>query len=257
MSNSNTQINFISSSVIKFLKRKFTYDDSFDTIISLIIISFITNIYTILSYINEDNIKILVNNDEFINNLRYFFADIFIPLIKYLLIFYIIYYLYKHRYHISIYDYFYNLRYKNNECVKSIKTNLVKKNITDVYHDNDKKVEHIAYNIDISNLPKQIGIVYKFMDYHPEFFKRNVSYKLIEYTNIGNEQQLCPVFSGNVNFEDPIHHVHGYLNTKYSFIIDEKKGIIHNYTMNLHIIKEIGDNKCYIKQLENYTKKTI
>ena len=109
MSSSNTQINFISSSVIKFLKKKFTYDDSFDTVISLLIITCITNIYTILSYINEDNIKKLFNDEEFISNFRYYIKFVLMPIIKLALIIYILYYIKINKYHIFIYNLIYNL----------------------------------------------------------------------------------------------------------------------------------------------------
>ena len=253
MSSSNTQINFISSTVIKFLKKKFTYDDSFDTVISLLIITCMTNIYGIFSYINEDNIKRLFNDDEFISNLHYFINFILIPCIKLSIFIYILYYIKKNEYHIFIYNYVHNYFYKKNykPCQK-IETHITKNK--DTCHDKAKN-EIISYDIDISNLPNQINIIYKFMDYHPEFFKRKIGYKLINYINSENESQLYPVFEGKVLFNDPIHNVYGYLNTKYSCSINSKNETLHNYNMSLHINKDENDNKCYIKQLESYTKK--
>lgn len=253
MSSSNTQINFISSSVIKFLKKKFTYDDSFDTVISLLIITCMTNIYGIFSYINEENIKKLFNDDEFISNLNYFINFILIPCIKLSIFIYILYYIKKNKYHLFIYNYVHNLFYKHNKNnYQKIETHITKNK--DTCKD---KLENktISYNINISNLPKQINIIYKFMDYHPEFFKRNIGYKLINYINSENETQLYPVFEGNVKFNDPIHNVYGYLNATYSSAKNSKDEIVHNYNMNLHINKDEDDNKCYIKQLENYTKR--
>jgi hypothetical protein len=255
MSSSNTQINFISSSVIKFLKKKFTYDDSFDTVISLLIITCITNIYTILSYINEDNIKKLFNDEEFISNFRYYIKFVLMPIIKLALIIYILYYIKINKYHIFIYNLIYNLIYKSNQenqnSCKKIEPHIIKnKEIC-----KDKKINTISYDINISNLPSQINIIYKFMDYHPDFFKRKLNYKLINYINSENKNQLYPVFDGNVTFNDPIHNVYGYLNTRYSSTTNKNDEIVHNYSMVLHINKNEDDNKCYIKQLENYTKR--
>ena len=231
MSNSNTQINFISSSVVKFLKKKFNYDESFDTIISLLIITCITNIYGISSYINEENIKQVFNNDEFINNLKYGITFIFIPCFKLLICIYILYYIKKKEYYKFVYRYFYNNRNKL-ELISNV-------NVIEDKTDN----EIINYTIDISNLPNQINIIYKFMDFHPEFFKRDVSYKLINYINCENETQLYPVFEGSVKFNDPIHNVYGYISTNYSNVTNSKNELIHNYNMKVSLNKTNNDNK--------------
>jgi hypothetical protein len=239
MSSSNTQINLISSSIIKILKNRFIYDDSFDTIISLLIITSITNLYTILTYINEDNIKKIFNDEEFINNLRYFIKIILVPCIKCMFFISVLYYIKKNRYHIIIYNYIWNYFYKikHNSC-KHLEINKCKDEI-------------ISYNIDISNLADQIDTVYKFIELHPNFFKRNTSYKIINHIS-DKGARLYPIFEGNIEFKDPIHNVYGYLKTRYKGLKNNKNETIYSYDLNLYINKDINDNKCYIKQLETY-----
>ena len=241
MSSSNTQINLIGSSIIKILRNRFIYDDSFDTIISLLTITSITNLYTILTYLNEDNIKKLFNDEEFVNYLRYFTKHILIPGIKLMFFTYFLYIIRKNRYHIIIYKYFCNYFYKikHNSCKHLEINKCVGEN------------EIISYNIDISNLTDQIDIVYKFMDLHPNFFRRNTSYKIINHIS-DKGSRLYPVFEGNIEFKDPIHNVYGYLKTKYKCSKNNKNETVYSYNLNLYINKDINDNKCYIKQLETY-----
>ena len=239
MSSSNTQINLIGSSIIKILKNKFIYDDSFDTIISLLIITFITNLYTILTYINEDNVRKLINDEEFVNNLRYFIKNILIPGIKFMFFTYILYYIKKNRYHIIIYNNIWNYFYKikHNSC-KHLEINKCSDEI-------------ISYNIDISDLIDKIDIFYKFMDLHPNFFKRNTNYKMINHIS-DKGSRIYPIFEGNIEFKDSIHNVYGYLKTKYKCSKNNKNETVYSYNLNLYINKDINDNKCYIKQLETY-----
>lgn len=240
MSSSNTQINIISSSIIKILKNRFIYDDSFDTIISLLIITSITNLYTILTYINEDNIKKLVNDEEFISNLRYFIKNILIPCIKFIFFTYVFYIIRKNKYHIILYKYCLNYFYKIKHICR---------NHSEINKCRDDEI--ISYNIDISDLIDKIDIFYKFMDLHPNFFKRNTSYKIINHIS-DKGSRIYPVFEGNIEFKDSIHNVYGYLKTKYKCSKNNKNEIVYSYNLNLYINKYINDNKCYIKQLETY-----
>lgn len=242
MSSYNTQINIVSSSLINFLKKKITYDDSFDTLISLLIITCITNTYYILSYINEENIKKIYEDEEFVNNLIYFVKNILIPFIKFMFFVYVLYYIKKNRYHIILYNFFWICFYK-------IKHNSY--NHSEI-HKCDNEI--ISYNVDISNITDKIDIFYNFMDLHPSFFKRNTNYKIINYIN-DKGSRLYPVFEGNVKFKDPIHNVYGYLKTRYANSINNKNEITYRYNLSLYINKDINDNKCYIKQLETYVNR--
>lgn len=243
MSSYNTQINIVSSSVIKFLKKKFTYDDSFDTIISLLIITCITNTYCILSYINEENIKKIYEDEEIVNNLIYFVKNILIPFIKFMFFAYVLYYIKKNRYHIIFYNFFWICFYK----IKHIFCRH-----SEIDECIDDKI--ISYTIDISNLIDQIDTFYKFMDLHPNFFKRNTNYKIVNHIS-DKGSRLYPVFDGFIEFKDSVHNVYGYLKTRYRNSKNSKNETIYSYELNLYINKDINDNKCYIKQLETYINK--
>ena len=152
---------------------------------------------------------------------------------------YILYYIKKNRYHIIIYNNIWNYFYKikHNSC-KHLEINKCSDEI-------------ISYNIDISDLIDKIDIFYKFMDLHPNFFKRNTNYKMINHIS-DKGSRIYPIFEGNIEFKDSIHNVYGYLKTKYKCSKNNKNETVYSYNLNLYINKDINDNKCYIKQLETY-----
>lgn len=99
----------------------------------------------------------------------------------------------------------------------------------------------IYYKIDISDIPSYINAFNKFMVLHPEFFKTNVSKKLIR-----NNNNIYQVFEAPVYFKDTIHDVRGFIESSY----DNDK-----FSMSISIktsSKASVVNKCYISQVEEY-----
>ena len=113
--------------------------------------------------------------------------------------------------------------------------------------DNDKQpvVPRVVtyYRIDISDIPSYINAFNKFMVLHPEFFKTNVSKKLIR-----NNNNIYQVFEAPVYFKDAIHEIKGFVESSYDSVNDK-------FSMSVSIktsSKASVVNKCYINQVETY-----
>lgn len=98
-----------------------------------------------------------------------------------------------------------------------------------------KKLTKIKYyEIDITDIPSAVFSVNKFMTLHPEFFKTNVSKKMI-YIN----DTVYNIYKDPVHFKDKIHNVNGYITTL-------------NNQMIIHIKYIHKTEVSYVKQIESY-----
>ena len=144
----------------------------------------------------------------------------------------------------KVYKYYLNKR-KDKEVVKKLE--VVKKptkSITNV----EKKPKKISYKINLNNIQSAIINMNKFMKLHPSYFNTNVSQKLVNY--IGDS--LYPIYDDRVYFNDEIHEVDGFIETKFNCVTDEKGNNFNNYDMSLSIRKLESNKKCYIKQISDY-----
>lgn len=99
------------------------------------------------------------------------------------------------------------------------------------------------YKIDISDIPSYINSFNKFMTLHPEFFKTNVSKKLIR-----NNNNIYQVFESPVYFKDTIHEIKGFIESSYD-------NTTSKFNMSVSIktsSKASVVNKCYINQVDAY-----
>lgn len=100
------------------------------------------------------------------------------------------------------------------------------------------------YDIDISDIPSYINSMVKFMDIHPDFFKTNVSKKMIYL----HDNQIFHVYDAPVYFKDTIHTMKGYITTSYDKASSKYKMII---SIKTSYSNSTIDN-CYAKQVESY-----
>src|SRR6476661_4855047 len=122
---------------------------------------------------------------------------------------------------------------------------------TDIVNDSDKskvieeKTNRIPYyyTIDISNIPSYVNSMNKFMDIHPEFFRTNVSKKIVYVHN----NQIFNIYDAPVAFKDLIHNVKGYIITSYN--MDTKEYIMK---INIKSSIKLADVKCYAKKIDDY-----
>lgn len=104
-------------------------------------------------------------------------------------------------------------------------------------------VKESYYRIDISQMPSLITTVYRFMNMHSEFFKTNISKKIISI----KDNQIYNIYANPVIFKDTIHKIKGFIQTDYNKETTEFKMVIN--------IKKNKNNTCYIKQIEQYINK--
>jgi hypothetical protein len=128
---------------------------------------------------------------------------------------------------------------------QKVKKTLKKKRVTFEDVDKPPAVPRVItyYKIDISDIPSYINAFNKFIVLHPEFFKTNVSKKLIR-----NNNNIYQVFAAPVYFKDTIHEVRGFIESSYDTINDK-------FSMSVSIktsSKASVVNKCYISQVEEY-----
>lgn len=95
--------------------------------------------------------------------------------------------------------------------------------------------EHIV--VDISNVPKYIMAIYKYISLNPFMFNTNVDSKYIIYV----EDNMVPLYNKKLYFNDFQHGVKGFITTKYS-LKQENNQSVHDYLMHIHIDK---DSKCF------------
>ncbi|MGL5934898.1 MAG: Hint domain-containing homing endonuclease [Cetobacterium sp.] len=103
------------------------------------------------------------------------------------------------------------------------------------------------YDVDISEIPSYINSMVKFMGLHPEFFKTNVSKKMIYL----HDNQIYNVFEAPVYFKDTIHSTKGYITTEYDKNESKYKMII---SIKTTLTKSVID-VCYPKRIETYMVK--
>lgn len=130
------------------------------------------------------------------------------------------------------YDMNANIMFETKEISQNNNIQLKKKSLS-------KKVKNI-YSVDVSEIPSTVCNIHKFMDLHPEFFKTNVSKKMIYLI----DNQIYNIYSEPIYFKDSIHKVSGYITTDFD---NEKK----YYKMILSIYNK-KSNIDYIKQIEKY-----
>lgn len=120
--------------------------------------------------------------------------------------------------------------------------------------DNPRVVHYFAN--DISNIASYVFNMNKFMAFHPEMFKTNVSKKMIYI----NDNQIYNVYLEPVYFKDTIHNVKGFIETRYNNISNSKSSdnkSENQFTMIVNIRTSLRDLErcaypCYIKQIEQY-----
>ena len=100
----------------------------------------------------------------------------------------------------------------------------------------------IYYEIDISMIPSSIAVLVKFMNLHPEFFKTNISKKIITIND-----DIYNIYTQPVLFNDLIHNIKGFIITEYDMETKILKMIVN--IKNNHTAKS---KICYIKQLDKY-----
>lgn len=103
------------------------------------------------------------------------------------------------------------------------------------------------YHDDISDIPSYINSMVKFMGIHPEFFKTNVSKKMIYL----HENQIFNVYETPVHFKDTIHNVKGYISTEYNTTTKQYKMVISVKTT----LTKSEIDYCYAKKIEQYVLK--
>ncbi len=86
--------------------------------------------------------------------------------------------------------------------------------------------------VDISNIPRYIMAMYKYISLNPEMFDTNVNSKYIIYI----EDVMLPLYNKEMYFNDTEHGIKGYITTRYSSF-KEKEQIVHNYGLHIHIDK--------------------
>lgn len=116
------------------------------------------------------------------------------------------------------------------------------KNSKDIEEKSPRVIRY--YSIDISNIPSYVNSMTRFMAIHPEFFKTNVSKKLIYI----NENQIYNVYTDPVVFKDTIHNIKGNIVTGYDSTKKEYTMIINIKTTS----KSSEINPCYAKEVEKY-----
>ncbi len=115
---------------------------------------------------------------------------------------------------------------------------------------NENQDEYIV--IDISNIPKYIMSMYKYISLKQSYFDTNVDSKYIIYI----EDAMIPLYNNKLHFNDENYEVFGFITTKYSLtMVKEQK--VHNYTMLIHIDKkskalENNNSIDYIKFIMKY-----
>jgi hypothetical protein len=124
-----------------------------------------------------------------------------------------------------------------------VKKTLKKKKIVIEGEDKTPAVPRVVtyYKIDISDIPSYINAFNKFMVLHPEFFKTNVSKKLIR-----NNNNIYQVFDAPVYFKDAIHEIKGFIESSYENDKFSMSVSIKTYSRASVV------NKCYISQVEEY-----
>lgn len=152
------------------------------------------------------------------------------------------------KYFIVLYAIKYITEHKTSICsaIQSIK-NQPTENIT-----SDDPSNKNMFVIDISNITKSIDTIHKFIGLHPEFFQTNICYKLVI---IGDNPEPYQVYGEPLYFVDQVHGVEGYIETQFTTTIDHKNNTVQDYTMRLHIKKNIDSKYCYITQLEQYVSR--
>ncbi len=107
--------------------------------------------------------------------------------------------------------------------------------------------------IDVSNIPKYIMAIYKYINLNPHMFNTNVDTKYIIYV----EDSMLPLYNDKMHFNDREHGVMGYITTNYTYsIVDKNKQ--HNYEMYIHIDRQspavVDNTQCvdYITMIMKY-----
>jgi hypothetical protein len=113
----------------------------------------------------------------------------------------------------------------------------------------DDTIKSNLFVVDISNITKSIDVVHRFIGLHPEFFQTDICYKLVL---IGDNPEPYRVYSDPLYFVDQVHGVEGYIETVFQSTKDHKNVVTYDYTMRLHIKKNVESKHCYITQLEQY-----
>lgn len=105
------------------------------------------------------------------------------------------------------------------------------------------------FEIDISNITKLIDVVHKFISLHPDFFKGDINYRLVQ---LEDNPEPYRVYNDKLYFNDLLHSVNGYITTAFSKHVNHKNETTYNYDMKLYIKKNVPNDTCYINQLERY-----
>jgi hypothetical protein len=104
-----------------------------------------------------------------------------------------------------------------------------------------------SYNINISNTPSLINVVNNYISLHPEFFNTNIS-----QTVVTEDDQLFPIYNEQLDFDDKMFGVYGYIETKYTAATEETK---KNYQMILTVYKKAKDRSSYLDKMKIYVNK--
>jgi hypothetical protein len=134
-----------------------------------------------------------------------------------------------------------------NHIEKTQKKKLLKKKKSS--NEEKKPRASYYYHIDISDIPSYINNVIKFMNIHPEFFKTNVSKKMVYL----HENQIYHIYSDPVIFKDSIHGVKGYITTTF----DQSKKQ-YNMIISIKLYTKVNSaQECYAKQIEEYVSNQL
>lgn len=221
---------FLSNALTNFIKSKYTIDPNLDQLLQIGVISFISNLQYVADSVNVNTLSNLsIGIKLFLipliglvsNNIKYMILLVFIKF---------------------VYDKYYKIQ-KDNSINKILKSTTID-NVND-----DVVTEPVYQVIDVSNIKSKIISLYKFIKLHPEFFDNSVSYRFIEY-----DDEVFPIYNEPLQFYDKIHNISGIINTEYTFKINTKNEVMHNFIFKMSIKK--GDNhfKCYVTQLINYVQ---
>ena len=114
-----------------------------------------------------------------------------------------------------------------------------------------KKYEDINeenfYRIDITGINSAISNIDKFMTLHPEFFKTNISKKLIHFM----DENIYSIYTEPLYFKDAIHDVNGFILTEFD---EEEYKTSNKFNIILYLNKKNKNKECYIKQINDYIK---
>ncbi len=86
--------------------------------------------------------------------------------------------------------------------------------------------------IDVSNIPRYIMAVYRYISLNPTMFNTNVDTRYVMYV----EDNMVPLYNKQMHFDDHEHGIKGFITTRYSSSI-VKDQVVHNYGMHINIDK--------------------